>query len=166
MNPPGIHNAQISCQLVSNSEIGFLSASKEGAGNREAFLHALGQRIPNFRLDRFKTLADVLEGFPVDRSRFVLADLPRRINIISWGNPEAVSSGIREIINECITVAAGDCNDCMGDELIYMWDILGSRVVRHCQLCGATLELASDQAAKNTQLTVASSQQLSEATSI
>ena len=139
------------------------AATAEGSTSKAAFLESLFKQLRNLECHELATVTRLIgrrQELPVGHSRFVFDDLPRRINSISWNQIESVVSGIGEIVNECTTVTAGDCDNCMGDELVFMWDFVKSHVVRHCRLCGNTIDLRGDRIGESTTLEVATEQQL------
>jgi hypothetical protein len=113
-------------------------------------------------LPRLHSFLERREIFPVNKSRFVFADLHRRLECISWDEDAAAISGAFEIVRECLTVAAGDCNNCMGDELIFMWDSEHSRLVKHCGLCGHTLDVSGNVVSENSSFVEPTEEQLSD----
>jgi hypothetical protein len=99
-------------------------------------------------MTRVDLMAEILENsacFPVCDSRLDPLDLPRRVNCITWSNPKAAIAGVRALIVECVTVSAGDCEVCGGNDLIYMYDADRQSVVRYCELCEQTLNKIGDQ---------------------
>ena len=66
---------------------------------------------------------------------------------MSWKEKASVVQSIESIVEECTTVSGGDCDECMGDELIYMWDLQCGRLVKCCLLCSDALDLAGTKVA-------------------
>ncbi|EDL62272.1 hypothetical protein [Gimesia maris] len=73
--------------------------------------------------------------FPLAASRLVISDLDRLVKCVTWGQKDSAIAGVIEIIKLAITVRAGDCNKCLGEELIYMWDKKSNKVICQCDLC-------------------------------
>jgi hypothetical protein len=139
--------------------------SHQGCKSKSALLDSLyeffkGERIDEPQVARIIATLEMREQLPVEFSRFDLQDLPRRISLISWKRKAAVVRGVESIIEECTTVSGGDCDECMGEELVYMWDLQRDRLVRRCLLCTDTLDLVGAKVMESVELTEATESQL------
>lgn len=142
------------------------SVAAEDSASKSRLLEALQEKLDVASLRNAVKIVRLIENwreFPIEHSRFVLSDLQRRIDCISWDEMASAISGIAEIIDECVTVAGGDCDNCMGDELVFMWDSAEETVVRHCKLCGNTIDLSGAIIAETASLEEATTQQLADA---
>ena len=99
------------------------------------------------QLGRIMEMLKARDQLPVAFSRFDIQDLPRRVCLMSWKEKASVVQSIESIVEECTTVSGGDCDECMGDELIYMWDLQCGRLVKCCLLCSDALDLAGTKVA-------------------
>ena len=115
------------------------------------------------QLGRIMEMLEARDQLPVAFSRFDIQDLPRRIGLMSWTKKASVVQSIESIAEECTTVSGGDCDECMGDELIYRWDMHYGRVVKCCVLCSDTLDLVGAKVAGPLKLIDATKLQLREA---
>lgn len=141
------------------------SAATEGGSSKADFLQSLYDKIDVVSLRQSARLLQLLESrkeLPVGSSRFDLSDLLRRISCISWDETASAISGVVEIVDECVTVSGGDCDECMGDELVFMWDSSEEKVVQHCKLCGNTIDLSGKSVAESPFLQEATNQQLAD----
>jgi hypothetical protein len=110
--------------------------------------------------DRILTLLDRLHELPVCKSRLNHFDLPRREKCLSWNSLDSSIQAIGDLVWEATTVSAGDCDVCMGEELIYMWNTDSERMVKVCDLCNNTLDLGGGRVALTGRLEVPTLKQL------
>ena len=122
----------------------FQSSAATCPVSKTVFLEHLYRNMTDVgcQLTKLQSLLDRRETMPVEKSRFDLADLSRRLESVTWDEDAAAISGAYEIVRECLTVSAGDCDNCMGDEMVYMWESDQSVLVKNCGLCGQTLDLS------------------------
>ncbi|MEW4453316.1 hypothetical protein AB1L30_11615 [Bremerella sp. JC817] len=91
--------------------------------------------------DRILTLLKRSNELPVFNSRLDESDLRRREDCLSWNSLDSSIQAIGDLVWEATTVSAGDCDECMGEELVYLWDAVSERMVKVCDLCSNTLDL-------------------------
>jgi len=92
-----------------------------------------------------------------------MPDLPRQLEIWSWKKRDGTIGAICDLVWEAVTVSAAECDECLGDELIYMWDIDRERLVFVCDLCPNILDLEGEQISCPDHLEVPTQQQLTAA---
>ncbi|MFV0446818.1 MAG: hypothetical protein ACK5Q5_24870 [Planctomycetaceae bacterium] len=122
------------------------SATAKSSCSKLVFLDALRDRLVGDlpsgpASDRILTLLQRLNELPVCDSRLDEADLRRRESCLSWNSVNSSIQSIGDLVWEATTVSAGDCDVCMGEELVYLWDVDSERMVRVCDLCSNTLDL-------------------------
>ncbi len=122
------------------------SASAKPSCSKSVFLHALRDRLMGTlpsgpASDRILTLLKRSNELPVCNSRLDESDLRRRENCLSWNSLGSSIQAIGDLVWEATTVSAGDCDVCMGEELVYLWDADSERMVRVCDLCSNYLDL-------------------------
>ena len=115
------------------------------------------------QLGRIMELLEARDQLPVAFSRFNMQNLSRRVGLMSWKKKASVVQSIESIVEECTAVSGGDCDECMGDELIYMWDLHRERLVKCCVLCSNALDLIGAKMAGPLRLIDATELQLREA---
>jgi hypothetical protein len=124
------------------------------------------ERRADPQLGRIMELLEARDQLPVAFSRFNMQDLSRRVGLMSWKKKASVVQSIESIVEDCTTVSGGDCDKCMGDELVYMWDLHCGKLVKCCLLCSATLDLVGTEVVRPLELIDATELQLREAGAI
>lgn len=119
-----------------------------GCDAKQRFLDALAicvddigrleQTQLRIRTDLIDEVLRSRSSYPICASRLDPCDLQRRLECISWSNSKSAIASVRELVLDCVTVSAGDCNQCQGSELVLMYDLNRGAVVRYCDLCDLT----------------------------
>lgn len=133
--------------------------------SKAVFLDALRDRLMDTlpsgpTSDRILTLLKRLDELPVCSSRLDKSDLCRRGKCVSWNTLKSSIQAIGDLVWEATTVSAGDCDVCMGEEMVYLWDADYERMVRVCDLCSNALDLEGGRIASAGRLEVPTRKQL------
>lgn len=141
------------------------SANVMTGGSKYVFLDALRDRLHGNlpsgpTSNRILLLLTRSNELPVCNSRLDESDLRRRANILSWKTLDSSVQAIGDLVWEATTVSAGDCDLCMGEELVYLWDADSERMVKACDLCSNTLTVSGERITSTGRLEVPTSKQL------
>jgi len=147
------------------------SANATSGCSKSVFLDALRDRLmvtlpSGPASDRILTLLKRSNELPVCNSRLDESDLRRRGKCLSWNTLDSSIQAIGDLVWEATTVSAGDCDVCMGDDLVYLWDADFKRMVRVCDLCSNILDLEGGRIASTGRLEVPTRKQLEAASVI
>ena len=82
-----------------------------------------------------------LRRWPLNHSRLSIADLPRTIDIYFSNKFRGALQGLSQIVWEAITVRSGDCNACLGEDLVYLWDPKVRIMFQSCECCPELLDI-------------------------
>lgn len=144
------------------------SANATPSCSKSVFLDALSDRLMGClpsgpANDRILTLLKESNKLPVCHSRLNYSDLRRRAQCMSWSTLHSSMQAISELVWETTTVSAGDCDECMGEEMIYLWDEDRDGLIRKCDLCSNTLDLQGGKVVSTGRLVAPTTTQLEEA---
>ena len=139
----------------------YARALKNGASHSEVeskrlFLASLkcdlGSLAPTNMKNRSKVnwmmdlLAPDVETWPIDISRSDFKELSRVVEALKGAKIDTAVSLISDAIWRTVSVTAGNCNECMGEEFVYWWSPQQGKLVRVCDLCGHTPDMHGESA--------------------